>query len=109
MTINFLPWYSIANEGCYFWGWVVACEMQVTIFVPFIVTLMSKLNWKGKSFALTFLLFVGMAALFCIVWKHNLAEAIFNSADLYAVMFFLNKPYTKIHAVSIGMAMAFIF
>jgi len=27
MTINFFPSYMIANEGCYYWGWFVACEI----------------------------------------------------------------------------------
>jgi len=26
-TINFIPNYVIANEGCYYWGWYPACDL----------------------------------------------------------------------------------
>jgi len=27
MTINFIPNYVIANEGCFYWGWFPPCEL----------------------------------------------------------------------------------
>ena len=27
MTINFIPSYVIANEGCFYWGWYPAAEL----------------------------------------------------------------------------------
>ena len=37
MTINEIPHFMVANEGCYFWGWVVACEMQLILVLPFLI------------------------------------------------------------------------
>jgi hypothetical protein len=51
----------------------------------------------------------GMAVNFGVIWKHGLAVALFNPADLTAPMYFMNKPYTKIHAIAIGIGFAFIF
>ena len=109
MTINFFPWYTIANEGCFFWGWVVACEMQIFIFLPLIVALLSLLSTKWRAFNLLLMLSIGIAVNFYIIWKNNLAVALFNPNDLTAVMYFVNKPYTKIHAVANGIALGFIF
>lgn len=41
MTINFFPGYAVANEGCYYWGWFVACEMQLFLVIPPLVYLLS--------------------------------------------------------------------
>jgi len=47
MTINFFPSYVIANEGCFFWGWYVATDLQIFLFIPWIVYGISRLthNW----------------------------------------------------------------
>ena len=37
MTINEIPRYTIANEGCFYWGWVVAAEMQIILVLPFLI------------------------------------------------------------------------
>ena len=109
MTINFFPWYTIANEGCFFWGWVVACEMQIYVFLPLVIAILSRLSTKWRAFNLLLILSIGIAVNFYIIWKNNLAVALFNPNDLTAVMYFVNKPYTKIHAVANGIALAFIF
>lgn len=43
-TINFIPSYVIANEGCYYWGWYPACDLQLFLVVPFFIILALKLQ-----------------------------------------------------------------
>jgi hypothetical protein len=38
-TINFFPNNSIANEGCYYWGWYPACDLQIFLVAPLIILL----------------------------------------------------------------------
>ena len=37
MTINFFPSYAIQNEGCFYWGWFPACEIQLFIIMPWVI------------------------------------------------------------------------
>ena len=48
MTINFIPDYVIANEGCFYWGWYPACEVQLFIVMPWIAYAILKANKKWK-------------------------------------------------------------
>jgi len=38
-TSNFIPSNTIANEGCYFWGWFPPCEIQIILLLPWIIWL----------------------------------------------------------------------
>lgn len=44
MTINFVPNYVIANEGCYYWGWYPAAELQLFIVTPWIAYLILRVR-----------------------------------------------------------------
>jgi len=45
---------------------------------------------------------------FWIIWKNKLAAAMFAPQDIAIFRLFINKPYTKISSVFLGIAMAFI-
>ena len=59
MTINFFPGYAVANEGCFYWGWFVACEMQLFLIIP---TLVYILHIKLKNSHV-----IGNIILLCII------------------------------------------
>ncbi len=109
MTINFFPSYAIANEGCFYWGWFVACEMQIMFFTPLIVALVYKMNLKWKIGILALLTNVGAIVNFFVIWNNNLAVGLFAPQDIFIFKLFVNKPYTKICGVTLGIALAFIF
>lgn len=44
MTINFFPDSSIANEGCYYWGWFPPCEIQLFLVIPWIAYMILKVK-----------------------------------------------------------------
>ena len=46
MTINFIPGYVIANEGCFYWGWYPPCELQLFLIMPWISYMILKAKRK---------------------------------------------------------------
>ena len=51
----------------------------------------------------------GMVLNFCIIWKTGQAEAMFAPQDLMIFKIFINKPYTKLYSVFLGIGMGFLF
>ena len=78
MTINFVPKYVIANEGCFFWGWYPACEIQIFIVLPIIVYLIFKIKaaWV-QAFIVFFGVLIGMLVNAIVVYKNNFAAGLF--------------------------------
>ena len=61
MTINFIPKYVIANEGCFYWGWYPACEIQIFLVLPLIVYFICRVKSPLIQAILIFLgLIIGM-------------------------------------------------
>jgi len=109
MTINIFPVYQIPSEGCYYWGWFIAAEMQIFIFLPFIVYLIVHAKKQLNVYiGLICLCIFGVALNYFIFYWYNLAAGLFAPADLGAFRWFINKPYTKIHAVALGILLACI-
>jgi hypothetical protein len=109
MTINFFPSYVIANEGCYFWGWFPPCEIQIFLVLPFLVYAACLMKGpKAKTAFIASGLLVGIAINFWIIWTNRLAAAMFAPQDIAIYRLFINKPYTKVCSVFLGIAMAFM-
>ena len=48
MTINIWPYNVVANEGCFYWGWYVAAEIQIFVFLIFFIWLLEvQIGRKG--------------------------------------------------------------
>jgi hypothetical protein len=110
MTINFIPKYVIANEGCFFWGWYPPCDLQIYLFLPWIVAACASLSTRRAQicFVSAGVLF-GMLLNFWIIWKNNLAAALFAPQDIMIFKIFITKPYTKICSVFLGVGMALMY
>jgi hypothetical protein len=108
MTINFFPSYVIANEGCYFWGWYPPCELQIFLILPWLVYACVSLKGSWKAAFITSGVMFGISLNFWIIWKNKLAAAMFAPQDIAIFRLFINKPYTKISSVFLGIAMALI-
>jgi hypothetical protein len=78
LTINEFPGYVVANEGCYYWGWYVACDFQLYLIIPiFVYILEFKLpNWVAKIIIFA-LLAGGTAINYHILYKNNMAAGLF--------------------------------
>lgn len=112
MTINFFPGYVIANEGCFYWGWFTACEMQLFIIIPIFVYL---LEFPLRDYKLARLLVIfavlalGTAISYHILYQNNMAAGLFAPQDVAIYKLWLNKPYTKLHCVALGMFMGLLY
>ena len=110
MSINEWPEYVVANEGCFYWGWFTACEMQLFIIIPLLVYLCEfKLP---KSIVPLFLgLFTGggMAISYTVLYNNNMSAGLFAPQDILIFELWLTKAYTKLHCISIGFFLAQIY
>jgi hypothetical protein len=34
---NLYPYFSAPNEGCFYWGWIIDVDIQLTIIIPIMV------------------------------------------------------------------------
>ena len=109
LTMNFFPSYMIANEGCFFWGWFVCCEMQLFILLPWVVILMKKCKPAFQILMITVLTFASMGVIFAVVWENNFAAGLFAPQDIQIFKGFVNKPYTKLHCLFLGIGFAFLY
>jgi hypothetical protein len=82
MTINFFPGYSIANEGCFYWGWFPACELQLFLVAPAVVYLLH-VKCRGhpvaKGIFLLALISVGSYINYRILFDNNMSAGLFAS------------------------------
>jgi hypothetical protein len=110
MTINFFPDYQVANEGCYYWGWFVACEMQLFLFVPLLVYL---LEYKAGQFinyiSVCSIVGLGTYINYKVIFDNNMSAGLFAPQDILIFKLWLNKPYTKLHSVGMGILMAQLY
>lgn len=73
MTINEFPGFMVANEGCYYWGWYVACDMQLFLVVPIFVYILEFKLQNSKILANIIILVIicGGNAISAYVIYHN--------------------------------------
>jgi hypothetical protein len=114
MTINEFPSFMVANEGCFFWGWVVACEMQIMLVIPFIIRALEAVGNEKSSLMRKnlgdllcfFLLGVGILINYRIIYNNSLSVALFDPENILIFKFFINKAYSKITPVALGLLAA---
>ena len=83
--------------------------MQIYLFMPLLLNLLFKLSAMKKASFLLLLAIIGVVINFVVIWTNNLAAGLFAPQDIDIFRLFVNKPYTKIYAISIGIALAFMF
>ena len=52
---------------------------------------------------------MGIGINFYVIWANEMAAGLFAPQDILIFKIFVNKPYTKFHAVFLGIAMALIY
>ena len=57
MIGNIVPYFQAPNYGCFFWGWVITTDIQLTLLIPIFV-----LIYKKKAFMGHFVTFVVVVA-----------------------------------------------
>ena len=109
MTINFFPALQLPLEGCFFWGWVIAAELQIFLVLPLFVWLLLSVGGKLQIaiLATCFVLACGLNAY--LVWAYGLTAGLLSPANFSVYMAYVNKPYTKLHAVVVGVGFGLLF
>jgi len=78
MTINFIPGYVIANEGCFYWGWYPACELQIFLVLPIIVHYIHKTKSKAiQSVVVITGVLLGMGINAYVIASNGMAAGLF--------------------------------
>ena len=50
MIGNIYPYFQAPNYGCFFWGWTITTDMQLTLLTPLFVWIYKKREWAGHTF-----------------------------------------------------------
>lgn len=96
-------------EGCFFWGWLVACELQIFLFLPFLIWGLYNVNNKVKTVILAIGFMAGVALNCYLVDVGEYTAGILSPYNFWVYSGFFNKPYTKIYAVFLGVGLGFLF
>jgi hypothetical protein len=70
MMSNLTPFASQNMAGCYVWGWFVACELQIFIFLPFFIWACYKIG-KLKPFLIGATFLGGCLLNGFLIWDGN--------------------------------------
>ena len=54
-------------------------------------------------------MFIGIAINFYVIYANNMSTGLFAPQDVLIFHIFVNKPYTKLHAVFLGMGFAMMY
>ena len=109
-TINFFPKYVVANEGCFYWGWFPACDLQVFILLPWVIYSILSIKSRAVQFLTVALgVLIGIGINFYVIYSNKMAAGLFAPQDIYIFMIFINKPYTKLYAIFLGIGTALIY
>jgi len=89
---------------------VVCCELQIFIFLlPLLIGLGRIRRDRIRYLILSFLLLVGIVINFGVSWANNFAVGLFAPQNITIFKGFINKPYTKLHAVALGVGFGIMF
>ena len=67
---NFVPFFRLNNEGCFFWSWYISCDMQFFLLVPPLVWLWRK--WPKPTIAFLILLALGNIGAYIYIFTYEL-------------------------------------
>ena len=108
MIGNIYPWFQAPNYGCFFWGWTVTTDMQLSLLLPLFVIIYKKREWIGHVFVTIAvcvqLYFIGRTCL-----KYGLRAGPFAEENWYLFAYMFQKPFMKIHVYAMGVTAALIY
>ena len=102
MTINEWPPYSQANEGCFYWGWFVACEMQLFLITfPLVWLLEVKIGRNNGlgGLLISFMIIISMILSYRILYDNDMSAGLTAPQNVIIYKLWLNKADTKIGTI----------
>lgn len=87
MTVNIFPTSDlavVANEGCYYWGWYTAAEMQLFLIIPilfwffeYFIGRRTKAQKLCGQISCLFFILMGSLISFFILYDNNMCAGLF--------------------------------
>ena len=109
MTINEYPRIQEQTEGCYYWGFCVAVEIQMALFLPLFIVAAERLGRSSKALGdllLVSLLLFGCYINYQVLEKWNLSYTLGSSYNLHMANHWNYHAYAYIDDAAIGMLLA---
>ena len=69
---NIYPYIQAPNYGCFFWSWIVICDMQLTLLVPIFVLAYKKGGKLGGRLLCAATIVQNITLAFFIVFKYGI-------------------------------------
>ncbi|CDW83385.1 UNKNOWN [Stylonychia lemnae] len=105
---NLVPFFGEATEGCMFWSWFLACDLQLYLLIPLYVALIRKSKIVGYGLQFLLIAFnIAFAIIICL--QKELRAGVFALENYYLFSDLLNKPYCKFATHGTGVMFAFLY
>jgi len=108
MIGNIYPYFQAPNYGCFFWGWTVTTDLQLSLLTPLFVIVYMKREWAGH-------LLVALAVIICTLFvgkvtiDNGLRAGPFAEENWYLFGYLFQKPFFKINTFAMGITSAFLY
>lgn len=101
MIGNIYPWFTVCNEGCFYWGWIVDIDIQLALLVPIFVFAYLKGKWVGHI--CSFIAHLGAMAIgLSVVYKYDLKAGILAEQNWNLYAYLLEKPWCHASSMLAG-------
>ena len=94
--------------GCFYWAWMVYCDMQIYLFVPIYAILFM----KSRKFAIFLQVFLWIFTAILIIFlteKYDLKSGPLSAEGYYMFANLTNKPWGKFGSQAWGVFLAYFY
>mmetsp|Transcript_40924 Transcript_40924/g.46998 ORF Transcript_40924/g.46998 Transcript_40924/m.46998 type:complete len:700 (-) Transcript_40924:62-2161(-) len=98
---NFYPFFVEGLNGCFYWPFVIVCDLQLYLLLP-VWVLVYKMNKLAFHALMTVLSIGGAILLFFVFYNNKLSVGVLTLENYYLYAYNFNKPYGKLPSVALG-------
>ena len=102
---NLIPFNRKDAIGCFTWGSYVAVEVQLFIFLPFIM-IIYRYSKMTAVIILLILMLLGSAICGYVLWLYDIVPGYLYSMDVDVISAYGIKPYVRIDSYCMGVLIA---
>ena len=106
MIGNVYPYFQEPTQGCFFWGWVIDVDLQLSFFLtPIFVSAYLKRRWFGNLMVFMAIC-AGITINWTIVVNNKLTAGWGSTADNKMFSYLIEKPWNHIGSFVVGVYFA---
>jgi hypothetical protein len=108
MIGNLYPYFTAPNEGCFYWGWIIDVDIQLTLLIPIFVCAYLKSKVIGH---VTLAIFMILATIIgsWTVYEYDIKAGILASQNWFLFAYVLEKPWSHIGSTCVGVYFAQLY